>query len=228
MPHNHRNPVVLIGGVLLALIAGFINAAALRTSDIAVTHVTGSVSRLSADLGAGDATDLLLVLPLVASFIAGAILAGLIVGRDTLRLGRHYGVAMLTEGALLTASAFTLHAGHPGGIFMAAGAAGLQNGMASTYGGLIIRTTHVTGISTDIGFLIGRWITHRDVEPWKFGLLFALFGAFFAGGLVGWAASGQMEALSLLAPAGTLLLMGCIYLVWRSAHFSEGGDPATG
>lgn len=228
MSPTHRNPLVLIGGVLLALIAGFINAAVLRVSDLAATHVTGSVSRLSSDLGAGDATDLLRVLPLVASFIGGAILAGIIVGRDTLRLGRHYGVAMLLEAALLIAAAFTLHAGHPGGVFLAAGAAGLQNGMASTYGGLIIRTTHVTGIATDIGFLIGRWITHRDVEPWKFGLLFALFGSFFAGGILGWFLSGPMEALALLAPALALILTGSVYLIWRTSHFSPGGDPAAG
>ncbi len=228
MPPNHRSPVVLIGGVLLALIAGFINAVALRVSDLAATHVTGSVSRLSSDLADGDDTDLLRVLPLVASFIGGAILAGIVVGRDTLRLGRHYGLAMLIEAALLVAAAFTLHAGYAGGIFLAAGAAGLQNGMASTYGGLIVRTTHVTGIATDIGFLLGRWITHRDVEPWKFGLLFALFGSFFAGGLIGWLASGPMEALALLMPAGALLLMGSAYLVWRTTHFSGGGDPAAG
>ena len=228
MHPNHRSPLVLIGGVLLSLIAGYINAAVLRVSDLAATHVTGSVSRLSSDLGAGDATDLLRILPLVASFIAGAILAGLIVGRDTLRLGRPYGVAMLVEASLLIMAAGLLYTGRESGVFLAAGAAGLQNGMASTYGGLIIRTTHVTGIATDIGFLIGRWITHRDVEPWKFGLLFALFGAFFTGGVLGWLISGPMDALALLAPAGALILMGTTYLIWRTTHFSSGGDPATG
>lgn len=228
MQPSHRSPLVLIGGVLLALIAGFINAAVLRVSDLAVTHVTGSVSRLSSDLGDGDTTDLLRVLPLVASFIGGAILAGIIVGRDTLRLGRPYGMAMLTEAAMLGVAALLLHQQREAGVFLAAAAAGLQNGMASTYGGLIVRTTHVTGIATDIGFLLGRWITRRDVEPWKFGLLFALFGAFFAGGVLGWLLSGSLDALALLVPASVLVLIGVAYLVWRTTHFSTGGDPTTG
>ncbi|MFB3431458.1 YoaK family protein [Phycisphaerales bacterium ac7] len=228
MSPTHRSPVVLVGGVLLALIAGYINAVALRVSDLGATHVTGAVSRLSADLGAGDDTDLLRVLPLVASFIAGAVLAGIVIGRDAVRLGRHYGIAMLLEAGLLLGSAFTLHAGHTGGVFLAAAAAGLQNGMASTYGGLIIRTTHVTGIATDIGFLIGRWITHRDVEPWKFGLLIALFGSFFAGGILGWYASTRQEALALLVPAAALAIAGSAYLLYRRARFGTGGDPAAG
>jgi uncharacterized membrane protein YoaK (UPF0700 family) len=227
MSPTHRSPVVLIGGVLLALIAGYINAVALRVSDLGATHVTGAVSRLSADLGAGDDTDLLRVLPLVASFIAGAVLAGMVVGRDALRLGRHYGLAMLIEAALLVGAAILLQFGQSGGVFLAAVAAGLQNGMASTYGGLIIRTTHVTGIATDIGFLIGRWITHRDVEPWKFGLLIALFGSFFVGGILGWYASTTHDALALLAPATALTLAGSAYLLWRKSHFGTGGDPAS-
>ncbi|XOV77336.1 MAG: hypothetical protein ACFHWZ_08240 [Phycisphaerales bacterium] len=45
MSPTHRSPVVLVGGVLLALIAGYINAVALRVSDLGATHVTGAVSR---------------------------------------------------------------------------------------------------------------------------------------------------------------------------------------
>merc|ERR1719401_1610209 len=40
--------------------------------------------------------------------------------------------------------------------YLCAAACGLQNGMATSYSGAVIRTTHVTGIATDIGLICGR------------------------------------------------------------------------
>jgi uncharacterized membrane protein YoaK (UPF0700 family) len=38
---------------------------------------------------------------------------------------------------------------------------GLQNGMCTTFSGAVIRTTHVSGILTDIGLIIGQAIFHQ-------------------------------------------------------------------
>ena len=57
--------------------------------------------------------------------------------------------------------------------------------MASTYRGLTLRTTHVTGIVTDLGALLGNRLQGRQIRRWKFGLLLCLLVAFFIGALAG-------------------------------------------
>ena len=41
------------------------------------------------------------------------------------------------------------------GLLLASAACGLQNALATTYSGAIVRTTHVTGIFTDLGIMLG-------------------------------------------------------------------------
>lgn len=200
--------VVLAGGVLLAACAGWVNAAALALGMLALTHLTGSLSRLSADLGRGDAHDASIVLPVVVAFILGAAISGMIVGRPSLRIGRHYGRALLLEAALLAVATLLLLRGQALGLMLAACAAGLQNGLAATTAGTIVRTTHVTGIATDLGFMLGRWIRERHVEPWPFLLLSSLLVAFFAGGTLGVLAADRLGAHALWFPAAVVALAG--------------------
>merc|ERR1712151_184982 len=48
---------------------------------------------------------------------------------------------------------------HKVAIYVAAAACGLQNGMATHWGGAVVRTTHVTGLFTDVGLLLGRLLS---------------------------------------------------------------------
>ena len=86
------------------------------------------------------------------------MLAGMIVGAWKLIPGRRYGVAMIVEGCLLgSATRLFLHK-HRLALPAVSMACGLQNAMSSSYCGLMIRTTHVTGIVTDIGVMLGHWL----------------------------------------------------------------------
>lgn len=212
---NRDFPFLLLGGLLLASIAGYVNVVVLALGGPPVTHMTGTVSRLSADLGQGKIADALFVLALIASFIAGAGISGFVLGDQTLRLGRRYGVAILIEAALLGAATALLPVSLRPGILLAAGAAGLQNAMASSYRHLILRTTHVTGIATDLGFDIGRRLAGHRVEPWRFVLLAGLLGAFVAGGVLGAIAEHEHGVLALTLPTAVLAAAGFTYFGWR-------------
>src|SRR4051794_3139873 len=72
-----------------------------------------------------------------------------------------------------------------GGPMLAATACGLQNAMSSSYCGLMIRTTHVSGVVTDLGVMIGHWLRHRRIALWKLKFLVALLLAFGVGGIGG-------------------------------------------
>jgi len=211
---------ILAASVLLAASAGFVNVVLLRAELTPVTHVTGAVSALSADVGDADLGHGLRVLSLVASFIFGAGISGFIIGSDTVRFGRSYGVAMLVQGALLGLATVLLLRGFSLGVLAASVSAGVQNAMASTYGGLIIRTTHVTGVATDFGFMLGAWARRRRVEMWQLLHLAMLLAHFFAGGVAGAVASARFGVISLAAPSALALVLGGAYFTYRLRRFS--------
>ncbi|GJM18736.1 MAG: DUF1275 family protein [Phycisphaeraceae bacterium] len=212
---DHQLPFLMAGGLLLAGIAGYVNVVVIALGGPPVTHVTGTVSRLSADLGRADVNDALFVLSLVASFIAGAGVSGFVLGTQTLRLGRRYGVAVLIEAVLLGSATVLFPHAFGIAVLLAAGAAGLQNGMASSYRHLILRTTHVTGIATDLGFELGRRLAGHRVEAWHFVLLLGLLLAFGTGGVLGAFAHRDHGVQALTLPTALLAAAGFSYFGWR-------------
>ena len=200
---------------MLAAIAGFVNAVTLAAGYLPVTHLTGSLSRVSGDVAKGDAADALRLGVIVAAFIGGAMVSGMLIGDSRLRGGRPYGIAMLIESALLAGAGALLLRTPYVALALAAAGSGLQNAMAATYGKLILRTTHMTGIATDIGLLLGMYVRGRPTERWKFGLLVLLFVSFTVSGWVGWKAESRLGGQSLYIPAATVLLMGLGYRVWK-------------
>lgn len=218
-----------MGGLVLTSSAGFVNAVILASSGFAATHVTGSVSRLSIDLGTRNVSDALRIGALVCGFGLGAIASGVLISGPTLVIRRRYGVATMFTSLLIALAAMSL----PGRAFLAAVlaavAAGMQNAMAASYNGLIVRTTHVTGILTDIGFLIGQGIRGRRGVTRQIGFLASLLLSFFAGGLCGTIAHGRLGHGSLYLPAGLLMFGGAAFTAWRLAtgrHDRAGPEPA--
>ena len=66
-----------------------------------------------------------------------------------------------------------LSRGSPLGHYLASAACGLQNALVTNYSGATIRTTHVTGIFTDLGLMIGARLRGRPFDRRK-ALLFLL------------------------------------------------------
>jgi hypothetical protein len=77
---------------------------------------------------------------------------------------------------------------------------GLQNGMCTTFSGAVLRTTHMTGILTDIGILIGHAIFHPRTRKrlWKLKIFVPLYVAFGSGGFTGWYAYQLLKEAALL------------------------------
>ena len=207
---------VLGGGVGLSALAGYVNVVVLGVFAVPVSHMTGAISRLGIDLATGNSLDLSLILMIVLGFLVGAILSGAIIGGDKLEPGRRYGIALVVEGAALALATFLLVSNVRAGIPVAALACGVQNGMASSYYGLIIRTTHVTGIVTDLGVLIGQLFRGTRLEVWKLSLLAGLLCGFLIGCIAGQIMITTQGPLALGIPAGIAVLAGLGYFAWRS------------
>ncbi|HEX6037768.1 YoaK family protein [Longimicrobium sp.] len=223
-PHSRRGPDrrdrpwVFTGATSLAGVAGFVNVVVLGFFHVPVSHMSGAVSRAGIDIVHGDASDLRLVLWIVAGFLAGCVVCGAVIGGRKLQPGRRYGVTLWLEGALLAAASELLLRGHPSGVPVAAMALGIQNAMASSYYGLVIRTTHVTGIVTDIGVMLGHWVRHRRTSPWKMVLLTGILLAFFTGGVLGALALDRMGMRALLLAAAGCGTAGTLYYAWMHAR----------
>lgn len=214
-PSRAEFVIVLMGGLALAASAGYVNTAVIAMGSLPVTHLTGSISRVSSDLGRLDLADAVQVSGLVLAFVLGAAISGVIIGSATLHLGRRYGIAVMFEAVLLAAAAAMAPRSLNAAAVLAASAAGLQNAMAASYRALIIRTTHVTGILTDLGFQIGQLFSGHSIAGWKFALLGSLLVAFVAGGVAGAVAQERMGTASLWVPAVGMALGGAGYFAWR-------------
>lgn len=208
---------VEIGGFFLTFIAGSINVIGLLGFEHqAISHLTGVSSFIGFELANGNWPLVVHLSLIVFSFVMGAALSGLIVRDSHLQLGRRYGVALLVEAVLLFIALLTLNFGSTTGHFFAAAACGLQNAMTTTYSGALIRTTHVSGLFTDLGIMLGNWLRGMPIQMRKVKLYLILINGFIVGGVFG-AWSFQLWAINALAvPACVTLLLAAAY--WRFLH----------
>lgn len=228
MPYSHPQPIrpqealrkvrhLVPGAMALAAMAGFVNSSALAVFHSPVSHMSGTVSHLGIDLASGRWMDAWGSVGIVCGFVLGAMLAGVLVGAWKLIPGRAYGVAMVVEGLALGIAAGLLVNGRAGvGLTVVALACGLQNAMSSSYCGLMIRTTHVTGTVTDIGVILGHWLRHRQIQAWKLAFLGGLVLSFGIGGWAGAWLELEFGPKILFVPAGLMAVAGAVF--WFITH----------
>ncbi len=102
------------------------------------------------------------------------------------------------------------------GAYLVSLACGLQNGMCTTFSGAVIRTTHVTGILTDIGLILGQAIFHPRTRKhlWKLKVLLPLYGGFCIGGITGWFIYQILSIQAILLPCVALGIFGITHICY--------------
>jgi uncharacterized membrane protein YoaK (UPF0700 family) len=213
----------------LAGIAGFVNSGGFVLMGTFTSHVTGSVGRASTDLAAGDFMAGLFALLLVFSFFFGAFGASLVIEGSSERMPEAYGIALLLQSLLLVGFVFVAGSapGTNARLLDAQGALlcmamGMQNSLVTRLSGAVVRTTHLTGIVTDLGIEAARWYRwHRArkgspalfrgrVPPDKpiarqTWLLLTILLAFALGALVGGVLTMHAGRWSMMLPASATL-----------------------
>jgi len=224
-------PVRLVAawGFSLSMLAGFINAHAFLTAfKVPVSHMSGTVSRLGLDVGAGEFNEETLVtFSILVAFFAGAVLSGAIIGHRVLLPGRRYGAVLALEGVILLLAAWMFGCLPLWGTVAVALACGLQNAMASSYLGLVLRTTHITGVMTDLGTMLGHWARGHQPSWGKAGVLLSIFAGFMAGGVAAAALFHRLPFDPLWALGGALLFIGATYYAYRVWLRRRLGDKQT-
>jgi uncharacterized membrane protein YoaK (UPF0700 family) len=180
----------------LAFVAGGVNSAGYLGFGYFSANMTGNVSLVSDHVSMGDIDLAVAFLVIVAMFVAGAFAASLFIqfGKRR-RFGAIYAIALLTEAALLMAIGVwsVMSATHVSGVRIVgviSFAMGIQNAASTRISGSKVRTTHVSGIATDIGVGMAQMLESNDAHAAKHTrdrlmLHSATIGSFLVGGTIG-------------------------------------------
>ncbi len=194
---------VWAGAWVLAFIAGMVNVVGfLSFKQQAVTHLTGTTSMLAAAVARLDYAGMRHFAAAIGSFLAGTVISGFFIQDSTLKLGHRYGVALVLEALLLCGAVPLMEHGSDFGLYSAACACGLQNAMMSTFSGAVVRTTHVSGMFTDLGIFLGHAIRGLPVDGQRVRLCFLIITGFFSGGVVSAVAFAKLGYGTLYIPGG--------------------------
>jgi len=217
---------ILFGGTLLAACAGCINAAGLiGLHHQALSHMSGTAAILGAEFARAQYDAVWHALLILSFFFLGCVLSGVLVREKTLQLGRRYGVALMCESILLFAATYLLVNGQGAGDHLAAMACGLQNALATNYSGAVIRTTHITGIITDLGLTAGAALRRDKIDRRRAGLYLLLALGFVGGSVLGGLGYVAIGFLTLLFPAALTGVAGLGYTLYRFRQSRLTGHP---
>lgn len=225
---QHRTASInrLLGGVL-AFNAGAINAGGFLVVAMYTSHMTGFVSLLADNLVLGNMALALGAIGTLLAFVAGAAFTAVQINWARQHgLRSEYALPLLVVALLLLVFGLlgaTLNRQTPFAVpltvLVLAFTMGLQNALVSKISASEIRTTHMTGIVTDIGIELGKaFYWNRTASPAqlrvyanrsKLRLLGTLLGAFVAGGVVG-AAGFKYVGFVWVVPQALLLLALCL------------------
>lgn len=195
-------PWIWKGAWVLAFMAGMINVVGLLGIDHqAVTHLTGTTTFLAVALADLDGGAVRYFLAVIGSFVAGTVLSGYLIQDSMLQLGRRYGVALFLEAVLLLISVPLLTHNNHWGVYTASCACGLQNAMVSTYSGAVVRTTHLSGMFTDLGIFLGHALRGLQVDRRRVRLCVLIISGFLCGGIAGTWAFHHLGYRALMIPA---------------------------
>lgn len=190
-------------GIALAFVAGAANAGGFLAVQQYTSHMTGVVSAMADNLALGQFALALGGASLLACFVAGSMTTAVLVNWAREReLHSQYALPLLLEAFLLLV--FGSSGGHiqeqipllyvSSTVLLLCFLMGLQNAIITKVSNAEIRTTHVTGLVTDIGIGLGRLVYWQDHGPTpeqaaanrqRLSLHAALALMFFIGGVVG-------------------------------------------
>ncbi|BCG84449.1 DUF1275 family protein [Mesorhizobium sp. 113-3-9] len=210
----------------LTFIAGAANAGGFLAVQQYTSHMSGIVSSMADHLALGDVGLALSGLGALLSFVTGAACSAILVNWGRRQgLQGEYAFPLVLEAILLIC--FGLLGGHlarhealfvPMTVMLLCFIMGLQNAIITKLSEARIRTTHVTGLVTDMGIELGKllyWnISGNDsdrlfvkADRRKLRLLASLVALFFIGGVIGAVGFKHIGFAATLFLAAILLVL---------------------
>ena len=196
---SHKADVQL--GILLAFIAGAVNAGGFLAVGFYISHMSGIAASIGDALVTDQWKTAIWAGAFLGSFMAGALTCSVIIQLALVhKLNTVFALPLLLEALLLLGFASAMVGDAHGPIGMKTGwivsllcfIMGLQNAMITNISNAVIRTTHITGVATDVGIETGRFLASKIIRQkqidFKAGKLFthlSLIMSFVMGGIIG-------------------------------------------
>jgi uncharacterized membrane protein YoaK (UPF0700 family) len=213
----------------LAAAAGFVNSGGFVLIGSFTSHVTGSIGRIANDIAEGHPIASVSAALLVLAFFVGAFIASVVLeSTDTPEVAKRYALALALEAALLASFIFVAglsRASHPRVLDAQAAllcaAMGMQNSLVTRLSGAVVRTTHLTGVVTDLGIEAARWYRwHRaklsagpgaapnrePPSPDRTSLLLAVVLSFIVGAVAGAVLTSRASRWAMCLPVAMIVL----------------------
>lgn len=219
---------------LLSFVAGIVNVAGFLSVQRLTTNVTGHFAFFIDEVFKRHFTESLIYFLYILFFFLGSFVSSLFIEIISKKNDRYiYVIPTLIESGILFAVAILGQhniATHYNFIaFTLLFAMGLQNSLVTRISGAIVRTTHLTGLFTDLGIELSQLFFYKTKEQnekltstIRLRLRIILF--FFIGGVLGGIFYTYWSLYVLLIPA-TVLLFGLYYdtikfqiLSWKRKH----------
>ncbi|MDB5857278.1 MAG: hypothetical protein JWQ76_967 [Ramlibacter sp.] len=217
-------------GCLLAFVAGAINAGGFLMVHRYTSHMTGVVSAMADDLVLGRIELVLAGAALLVAFTGGAGTTAVLVNWARGR-GMHgeFALPLIVEAVLLLVFGLlgaslerVVELVVPAAVLLLCFVMGLQNAIVTKISRAEIRTTHMTGVITDLGIELGRlvyWnLGQRHGGPVRADrdrlvVLSTILVLFMAGGVAGAVAFKVIGYAAVLPLAALLLAISALPLV---------------
>jgi uncharacterized membrane protein YoaK (UPF0700 family) len=207
----------------LTFIAGATNAGGFLAIAQYTSHMSGIVASIGDNLALGRYELIVASLVALGAFLSGAACTAIVVnwGRRK-KLHSLFAMPLILEALLLIAFGFIGNS--VATVVVLCFMMGLQNALITKVSKTEIRTTHVTGIVTDIGIELGKLVYKNDpllikregvvrASREKLKALCSLLVLFLLGGVVG-AIGFQKIGYAFTLPLAALLLLLAIIPVW--------------
>jgi uncharacterized membrane protein YoaK (UPF0700 family) len=200
---------------LLSLVAGAVNINGVLAINTLTTNVTGHFAFFSEDFVKGNYKGSLLYIFYVLFFLMGAFFSSFLV-ESGLRIRPRvaHAAPMLIEVSILLVVSFSgtaISLSNESIAFALLFAMGLQNALVTKISQATVRTTHLTGLFTDLGIELSQlFFYHRSVQFKKLSrsiyLRLIIITFFFLGGVFGGLLFNHYNIRALLFAAALLVI----------------------
>ena len=212
MPFQRLPNWIQFGAFMLAINAGMINVLGLITVlHQSVSHMTGNASLLTQALVSGQSSQLIYLSLVILSYMIGASYSGFILGNSHFQLGRRYGIPLILVTLFILLCWLFIPYFPRYALLWACVAMGVQNAMVSHYQGVIIRTTHLSGVLTDLGLAFGYRLKGLKTDIRKIILHLLILIGFILGGVIACIAHPYLQLHAFLIPAMLSLTLCIVY-----------------